>query len=172
LNFLGTKRAPQRRKFAVRKKQHPTSRNSRGVIKKTYGTKIKNFRLIESRLLDFLFRFEYLFFNLTRNVSSNALVYLKGLFLCRRRNCQVMAEELQESNSQRLHHFITTSRWCYQQVMDVVTLKFWQQLQSLDLTEDSCLIIDEAGNPKKGRHSAGVKRLGYPYDYLYLKRIF
>jgi SRSO17 transposase len=42
--------------------------------------------------------------------------------------------------------------------MDVVTLKFWQQLQSLDLTEDSCLIIDEAGNPKKGRHSAGVKR--------------
>jgi SRSO17 transposase len=108
--------------------------------------------------LDFLFRFEYLFFTLTRNVSANALVYLKGLLLCRRRNCQVMAEELQESNGQRLHHFITASRWCYQQVMDVVTLEFWQKLQSLDLAEDTCLIIDEAGNPKKGRESAGVKR--------------
>jgi len=108
--------------------------------------------------LDFLFRFEYLFFTLTRRVSANALVYLKGLLLCCRRNCQVMAEELQESNGQRLHHFITASRWCYQQVMNVVTLAFWQKLQSLDLAEDTCLIIDEAGNPKKGRESAGVKR--------------
>jgi len=37
-------------------------------------------------------------------------------------------------------------------------LKFWQKLQSLDLAEDTCLIIDEAGNPKKGRECAGVKR--------------
>jgi SRSO17 transposase len=108
--------------------------------------------------LDFLIRFEYLFLTLTRKVSANALVYLKGLLLCRRRNCQVMAEELQESNGQCLHHFITASRWCYQQVMDVVTLEFWQKLQSLDLAEDTCLIIDEAVNPKKGRESAGVKR--------------
>lgn len=108
--------------------------------------------------MDFLFRFEYLFFTLTRKVSATALVYLKGLLLCRRRNCQVMAEELQESNGQRLHHFITASRWCYQQVMDVVTLEFWQRLQNLDLADDTCLIIDEAGNPKKGRESAGVKR--------------
>lgn len=108
--------------------------------------------------MDFLFRFEYLFFTLTRKVSGNALIYLKGLLLCRRRNCQVMAEELQESNGQRLHHFITASRWCYQQVMDVVTLSFWDKLQSLGLAGDTCLIIDEAGNPRKGRLSAGVKR--------------
>jgi SRSO17 transposase len=101
--------------------------------------------------LDFLFRCEYFFFTLTRNVSANGLVYLKGLLLCRHRNYQVMAEELQESNGQRLHHFITASRWCYQQVMDVVTLAFWQKLQSLDLGEDTCLIIDEAGNPKKNQ---------------------
>lgn len=99
--------------------------------------------------MDFLYRFEFLFLTLTRNVSTNALVYLKGLLLCRRRNCQVMAEELQESNGQRLHHFITASRWCYQQVMDVVTLTLWERLQSLGLADDICLIIDEAGNPKK-----------------------
>jgi SRSO17 transposase len=115
-------------------------------------------RLIQSRLPKFLSRFQNLFTSLMRNVSATALVYLKGLLLCRRRNCQVMAEELQESNGQRLHHFIANSRWCFQSVMDVVTLQFWQMLQRLGLTEDSCLIIDECGNPKKGRHSAGVKR--------------
>jgi SRSO17 transposase len=108
--------------------------------------------------LNFLLRFEFLFFTLTRKVSGNALVYLKGLLLCRRRNCQQMAMELQESNQQRLHHFIAQSKWNVRQVMDVVTLQFWKLIESLGLTEDSCLIIDEAGNPKKGRHSAGVKR--------------
>lgn len=43
-------------------------------------------------------------------------------------------------------------------MMDVVTLQFWQTLQNQGLAEDACLVIDEAGNPKKGRHSAGVKR--------------
>lgn len=70
----------------------------------------------------------------------------------------MMAEELQESNQQRLHHFITASKWKFKQVMDAVTLQFWQRLQDLGLQEDACLIIDEAGNPKKGRKSAGVKR--------------
>lgn len=115
-------------------------------------------RLIQSRLPKFISRFQSLFSSLTRNVSATALVYLKGLLLCSRRNCQVMAEELQELNGQRLHHFIANSRWCFQSIMDVVTLQFWQMIQRLGLQEDSCLIIDECGNPKKGRHSAGVKR--------------
>ncbi len=106
--------------------------------------------------MQFLLGFECLFASLTRNVSSNALVYLKGLLLCQRRNCQLMAEELQESNQQRLHHFITASKWGFKRVMDAVTVKFWQVLQNQGLAEDTCLIIDEAGNPKKGRHSAGV----------------
>lgn len=69
-----------------------------------------------------------------------------------------MSEELQQSNQQRLHHFITTSKWKFGPLMDVITLQFWQRLKDVGLEEDSCLIIDEAGNPKKGRHSAGVKR--------------
>lgn len=109
-------------------------------------------------MLHFLLGFRNLFFSLTRNVSSTACVYLKGLLLCNRRNCQLMAQELQESNQQRLHHFITSSKWSFQQLMDVVTLQFWERLQNLGLQDDSCLIIDESGIPKKGRHSAGVKR--------------
>jgi SRSO17 transposase len=70
----------------------------------------------------------------------------------------MMAEELQQSNQQRLHHFITTSRWHFSRVMDTVTLTFFARLKQLGLMDDTCLIIDEAGNPKKGKHSAGVKR--------------
>jgi SRSO17 transposase len=78
--------------------------------------------------------------------------------VCRRRNCQVMAEELQEGNQQRLHHFITIGKWCYTQLMDKVTVDFWQYLKQQGLEDDTCLIIDESGNPKKGKHSAGVRR--------------
>ena len=109
-------------------------------------------------MAQFIFQFRFLFTSLTRNVSTSAHFYLKGLLLCHRRNCQMMAEELQESNQQRLHHFITASKWRFKEVMDVITLQFWQRLQYLGLEDDSCLIIDEAGNPKKGRKSAGVKR--------------
>lgn len=70
----------------------------------------------------------------------------------------MMAEELQQSNQQRLHHFITTSKWYFSRVMDTVTIEFSDRLQRLGLVDDTCLIIDECGNPKKGKHSAGVKR--------------
>jgi SRSO17 transposase len=42
--------------------------------------------------------------------------------------------------------------------MDTVTLQFASKVESAGLSDDMCLIIDETGNPKKGRRSAGVKR--------------
>jgi SRSO17 transposase len=78
--------------------------------------------------LKFLSDFDYLFTNLTRCVCANALIYLKGLLLCHRRNCQMMAEELQEGNSQNLHHFITGSKWAPYSVMDAVTVSLADQL--------------------------------------------
>ena len=42
--------------------------------------------------------------------------------------------------------------------MDAVTIAFSDRLQQLDLDDDTCLIVDETGNPKKGRHSAGAQR--------------
>lgn len=77
---------------------------------------------------------------------------------CRRRNCQVMAEELSDVSQQRLHHFITVGKWCYRKLMDKLTVDFWHLLKANGLEDDTCLIIDESGNPKKGKLSAGVKR--------------
>jgi SRSO17 transposase len=70
----------------------------------------------------------------------------------------MMAEELQEGNSQNLHHFITASKWGSFGVMDAITLGFADQIKQAGLQDDICLIIDECGNPKKGKHSAAVKR--------------
>lgn len=146
-------------KFAATKKESPQGRNRTGFNKiQNYESKIKHFRLIESRLSQFLSSFTIYFKSQTRNGAVNALLYLKGLMVCRRRNCQVMSEEVPQASQQRLHHFITVSRWCYRKLMDKITVDFWQLLQQNGLENDTCLIIDESGNPKKGKHSAGVKR--------------
>jgi SRSO17 transposase len=41
--------------------------------------------------------------------------------------------------------------------MDAVTLGFADQIKQAGLQDDICLIIDECGNPKKGKHSAAVR---------------
>ncbi|WPV67789.1 IS701 family transposase [Chitinophaga sp. LS1] len=109
-------------------------------------------------MLQFLLSFTFYFKSKTKDGTSNAASYLKGLMVSRRRNCQVMAEELQNTSQQCLHHFITIGKWCYSKLMDRITLDFWHLLQQSGLEDDTCLIIDESGNPKKGRLSAGVKR--------------
>jgi len=70
----------------------------------------------------------------------------------------MMAEELQQSTGQKLHHFISVSKWNPFGVMDAVTISFADQLNQAGLQNDTCLIIDESGIPKKGKHSAAVKR--------------
>jgi SRSO17 transposase len=121
-------------------------------------TKIKNLRLMEGRLTDFFSDYQALFTTLTRSLTLNALLYLKGLMVCRRRNCQAMAEELPDADQQRLHHFISESKWSATGVMDAVTLNFYEQLQRMGLEDDTSLNIDESSFPKKGTKSAGVKR--------------
>jgi SRSO17 transposase len=69
-----------------------------------------------------------------------------------------MAEELSDVSQQRLHHFITVGKWCYRKLMDKLTVDCWHLLKANGLEDDTCLIIDESGNPKKGKLSAGVKR--------------
>lgn len=119
---------------------------------------MNNFRLIESRLLQFLLSFTFYFKSKTKDGTANASSYLKGLMVCRRRNCQVMAQELQNTSQQCLHHFITVGKWCYSKLMDKIMLDFWHLLQRCGQEDDTCFIVDDSGNPKKGKLSAGVKR--------------
>lgn len=42
--------------------------------------------------------------------------------------------------------------------MDKPTVDFWHLLKENGLEDDTCLIIDESGNPKKGKRSDAIKR--------------
>jgi SRSO17 transposase len=66
-----------------------------------------------------------------------------------------MAEAVPDSNDQALQHFLTNSPWDDQKVVAQVTHDANALLGGYD---DSCLIIDESGNPKKGDKSVGVSR--------------
>ncbi len=87
---------------------------------------------------------------------KRAQQYLSGLFhLDHRRNLEKIDECVDGSEYQSLHHFLSNSPWdaaavCGQIARDVNDL--------LGGSQDSCLIIDPSGIPKKGQHSVGVGR--------------
>jgi len=66
-----------------------------------------------------------------------------------------MAEAVPHSDDQALQHFLTNSRWNDQLVIDQIAQDANQLIGG---KEDSCLIIDETGCPKKGNKSVGVAR--------------
>lgn len=66
-----------------------------------------------------------------------------------------MAELLPETDEQALHHFISNATWDARGVIDQVALDADALLGG---HEDSMLILDDSGFPKKGTHSVGVAR--------------
>jgi SRSO17 transposase len=65
--------------------------------------------------------------------------------------------ELGGVNGQQLHHLLTQAKWEAGQ-LDRVTADFAQLIEDHDLSDDLALLMDESSFPKKGKHSAGVKR--------------
>ena len=66
-----------------------------------------------------------------------------------------MAEAVPFSDDQALQHFLTNSQWDKQLVVDQIAADANSYIGG---KEDSCLIIDETGLPKKGDKAVGVKR--------------
>lgn len=100
-------------------------------------------------------RYSSLFQLCTRNVEEKANQYLKGLIQAKKKNMERMAEAVPHSDNQALQHFLTNSPWDDQLIIDKVTKDANQLIGGRD---DSCLIIDETGCPKKGIKSVGVGR--------------
>lgn len=73
----------------------------------------------------------------------------------RRRNIERIRDAVPGSDEQALHHFIANSPWDERPVLDQVARDANALLGG---TEDSFLLIDETGFPKKGRDSVGVAR--------------
>ena len=73
----------------------------------------------------------------------------------RRRNIERIRDAVPGSDEQALHHFIANSPWDHRAVLDRVARDANALLGG---TDDSFLLIDETGFPKKGRDSVGVAR--------------
>ena len=82
-------------------------------------------------------------------------MYLRGLMQASRRNIERIRDVVPGSDEQALHHFISVSPWDHRPVLDKVARDANELLGG---TEDSFLLIDETGLPKKGRDSVGVSR--------------
>ncbi len=91
----------------------------------------------------------------TRASGSQARMYLRGLMQARRRNIERIRDVVPGSDEQALHHFIANSPWDHRAVLDQLARDGSELLGG---TDDSFLLIDETGFPKKGRDSVGVAR--------------
>ncbi len=83
--------------------------------------------------------------------------YLRGLMQAdpNKKNMERMEERVADADEQQLQQMLTDSPWDHQAVMDQVALEADQWLGG---HPNSCLLIDESGFKKSGKHSVGVAR--------------
>lgn len=112
---------------------------------------------VADRFIVFCDRFGHHFRNKTHSNKKQAKLYLSGLMQCvkKKKNMERMAEFVPCANEQALQHFISNSLWDADTVLDHVGRDADKLLGD---DQDSCLIVDESGIPKKGEKSVGVAR--------------
>ena len=127
-------------------------------ISKSVGTQDIESPLIgiAKRFVDFCKRFATPFHSKTRSREPQMQKYVSGLVQSdKKKNMERMAEVVPNSDAQAFQHFLSDSGWDEQEVFDLVAT---EANKSLGNSEESCLIIDESGIPKKGKKSVGVSR--------------
>ena len=91
----------------------------------------------------------------THNKLSTAVQYVKGLFQSARGNMERMCERVQDSEYNRVQHFISESPWDARKVMDRVAANAGEMFGTFGRVG---LLIDESSHAKKGSGSVGVQR--------------
>lgn len=110
---------------------------------------------IGQRFLDFCERFGGHFRQRTRTVETAAQQYVRGLLQAETKNMERMEEVIPDADHQALQHMLSASAWSERAVLDQVAQDANRLLGGY---EDSALLIDESGCPKKGTQSVGVAR--------------
>ncbi|KXB07493.1 hypothetical protein AKJ52_00080 [candidate division MSBL1 archaeon SCGC-AAA382C18] len=100
-------------------------------------------------------RFSELFKTKTRNVGDKAMDYLLGgLHLDKKFVLTNIPEVVDDTNNQRLHHFISESPWRKEPVIE----RLQEDASELIGGEDTALVVDGVSFPKQGEKSVGVAR--------------
>jgi SRSO17 transposase len=110
---------------------------------------------IGQRFLDFCERFGGHFRQRTRTVETAAQQYVRGLLQAETKNMERMEEVIPDADHQALQHRLSASAWSERAVLDQVAQDAHRLLGGY---ENSALLIDESGCPKKGTQSVGVAR--------------
>jgi SRSO17 transposase len=110
---------------------------------------------IAEQFVEFIERYSNKFVTKTSSVAVQAKQYLCGLMQANNKNMERMAEVVPDSDEQVLQHFLTNSPWDTRAVLNQLAHDVDTHFGS---SPDTCLIIDESGNPKKGDQSVGVAR--------------
>lgn len=110
---------------------------------------------IGQRFVSFCERFREHFRHRTRTVETSVRHYLRGLLQAETKNMERMEEVVPDADHQALQHMLSVSSWEERAVLDQVAQDANRLLGG---KADSCLLIDESGCPKKGKHSVGVAR--------------
>ncbi len=112
---------------------------------------------LAKRFINFCERFAAPFRSPTHTREVPMRQYLSGLVQAGKgdRNRERIAEGVPNSDEQALQHFVSEAEWDEREVLERVAREADKHLGG---QPDSCLIIDESGHPKKGKHSVGVSR--------------
>lgn len=117
---------------------------------------VKDLKVSINRLNQFHKTYALSFHTKTRNVETQSLQYLHGIFLEKGRGNMVnYAKNVPDTNNQALQNFISDSPWDEKSVINQIQKDVTQLIGDKN---DSSLHIDESGFKKSGRNSVGVKR--------------
>jgi FOG: Transposase len=104
-------------------------------------------------------KFSQYFKTRTKDVSNQALEYLKGLLgLECKKNMSQMAQKITNVDKQVLQNFISESPWKDEPFLKDVQSEIVSLITGHSPNDDMALIGDESGFPKQGKDSVGVKR--------------
>jgi SRSO17 transposase len=117
---------------------------------KKYG---KTLASASSRLVDYLFEYQFIFKNKTKTFFDKAQLYTHGILQSSSRNIEQICDTLLVPDYFQMQHFITESKWDHQSAVDKAAIITSNVLPKRKLTG---LIIDETGTVKKGNKSVGV----------------
>lgn len=100
-----------------------------------------------------MLEYQNLFKTKTKSLLEQATMFFKGLFQSDKRNIERICEHVENSNYDRIQHFISNSPWDAQAVMNKVAQ---ETNSSFEKFPKVGLLLDESGHSKKGDQSVGV----------------
>jgi SRSO17 transposase len=120
------------------------------------GNSSLTIRYIDSHLLGY----NDIFIVHRRNIGQTAKQYIEGLLICEKghANMERMEEEVSDSEYRAYQHFISNSKWDYQELISRISLDASELLSENKKKTGvpTGYIIDESSHLKKGKESVGV----------------